>query len=211
MVRTRPSSRITTPFPTRSVPRICAVNASSGISARSCTTASSAPSRSKRQSSGRGRISTGNCQSLFSAMKKSGPRGPILLEPRSGCRVEEVHVLHARGQEGALARPDARAAVRHDGDLLVADLHEELGLGAHRLDHHHLGGDAGAGKVQVLGADAVLHPLALGGTGARDGPAPPESFNKVIAIQTLEDVHGGGADELRDEQVYRPVVELERL
>src|SRR5262249_14714704 len=189
MVRTRPSSRITTPFPTRSVPRICAVNASSGTSARNCTTASSAPSRSKRQSSGRGRISTGNCQSLFSAMKKSGPRGPILLEARAGGGVEEVHVVHARGEEGALARPDARALVRHKGDRLVPYLDQELGLGAHRLDHHHFGGDAGGGKVQVLGADAVLHALPLGGTGAGDGPARSQSFNKVIEIHALEDVH----------------------
>ena len=48
MVRTSPSSRITTPLPVRSVPRIDAVNASSGTSARSATTPSSADLRSKR-------------------------------------------------------------------------------------------------------------------------------------------------------------------
>src|SRR6476661_7299833 len=128
MVRTRPSSRTTTPLPTRSVPRICAVNASSGISARSCTTASSAPSRSKRQSSGRGRISAGNCQSLFSAIRKVSEIGPeaILLEARAGGGVEKMHVLEARREERALARPDARAAMGHEGERLIRDLDQEL-------------------------------------------------------------------------------------
>src|SRR4051812_35555211 len=59
MVSTRPSSRITTPLPMRSVPRMGAVNASSGTADRIITTASSAASRSNFQSSGRGRISAG--------------------------------------------------------------------------------------------------------------------------------------------------------
>jgi hypothetical protein len=62
MVSTSPSSRRTMPLPTRSVPSSGAVKASSGMTARRCTTASSARSSSKRQSSGFGRSSWGNAQ-----------------------------------------------------------------------------------------------------------------------------------------------------
>src|SRR6267378_1659277 len=69
MVRTRPSSRMTTPLPMRSVPRMPAVNASSGTSARSNTIESSAPSRSNRASSVLGCISGGNAQLLRSDIR----------------------------------------------------------------------------------------------------------------------------------------------
>src|SRR2546425_1008486 len=68
MVSTSPSSRMTTPLPIRSVPRIPAVKASSGTSERKSTIESSAASRSKRNSSALGCISGGNAQLLRSAM-----------------------------------------------------------------------------------------------------------------------------------------------
>src|SRR6266850_5434699 len=68
MVSTSPSSRITTPLPIRSVPRIPAVKASSGTSERNSTIESSAASKSKRNSSALGCISGGNAQLLRSAM-----------------------------------------------------------------------------------------------------------------------------------------------
>src|SRR5262245_32302934 len=69
MVRTSPSSRMTTPLPMRSVPRMPAVNASSGTSARNSTIESSADSRSNRVCSRLGCISGGNAQLLRSAMR----------------------------------------------------------------------------------------------------------------------------------------------
>src|SRR5439155_19668893 len=76
MVRTSPSSRMTTPLPTRSVPRITAVKASSGTSERKSTIESSAASRSKRNSSALGCISGGNAQLLRSAMRISREISP---------------------------------------------------------------------------------------------------------------------------------------
>src|SRR5882762_186422 len=82
MVSTSPSSRMTTPLPIRSVPRIPAVNASSGTSARSSTIESSAASRSKRDSSGLGCISGGNAQSLRSPMGFPAKFSPFILWQR---------------------------------------------------------------------------------------------------------------------------------
>ena len=62
MVSTRPSSPMTTPLPVRSVPRIDAVNASSGTSARSATTAFIVAARSKRTSAAFGCRLGGNAQ-----------------------------------------------------------------------------------------------------------------------------------------------------
>src|SRR5258708_1729859 len=77
MVRTRPSSRMTMPLPARSVPRMDAVKASSGISERNCTTASSAGSRSNRNSSCCGCTPLGNAQLPCSAMNQSASYAPI--------------------------------------------------------------------------------------------------------------------------------------
>src|SRR5438067_12157178 len=68
MVRIKPSSRITTPLPARSVPSTDAENASSGISERSDTTASSTGPRSKRKPLAGGCNSGGKAQSVDSAM-----------------------------------------------------------------------------------------------------------------------------------------------
>src|SRR5256885_9482568 len=91
MVSTSPSSRMTTPLPIRSVPRIPAVKASSGTSERKSTIESSAASRSKRNSSALGCISGGNAQLLRSGMglpAKSRPafygRGRLRVSSRDG-------------------------------------------------------------------------------------------------------------------------------
>src|SRR3989442_14014085 len=68
MVRINPASRITTPLPARSVPSTDAENASSGISERSETTASSTGPRSKRKPLAGGCSSAGKAQSVDSAM-----------------------------------------------------------------------------------------------------------------------------------------------
>src|SRR5437867_1026341 len=81
MVRTSPSSRMTTPLPIRSVPRIPAVKASSGTSERNSTIESSAASRSKRNSSALGCISGGNAQLLRSAMGFPAKSRPFILWP----------------------------------------------------------------------------------------------------------------------------------
>src|SRR6185295_4426334 len=158
MVSTMPFSEITTPLPARSVPRIEAVNASSGISERTSTTASSACSRSKRQSSGFGRISFGNAQSFCSAMAI----GLVLLsDSKAARRVEQMDLRGLRREVHALPRPDAGAAVGHHRQVLAADLHQGLGLGAHRLDHLDLRGDAAFLQREVLGADAIGDALAF--------------------------------------------------
>src|SRR5437867_6191714 len=79
MVSTSPSSRMTTPLPIRSVPRIPAVKASSGTSERNSTIESSAASRSKRNSSALGCISGGNAQLLRSAMGFPAKSRPFIL------------------------------------------------------------------------------------------------------------------------------------
>src|SRR5882672_2711791 len=79
MVSTSPSSRMTTPLPMRSVPRIPAVKASSGTSERSSTMESSTASRSKRNSSALGCISGGNAQLLRSAMGLSAKSSSFIL------------------------------------------------------------------------------------------------------------------------------------
>ena len=116
MVSTRPSSRMTTPLPTRSVPSSGAVNASSGITARSCTTASSA--RRGRSASPR-------------AWAQLGGKGPVLLfrhgsilrlEAHAAGGVEKVRVLGVRRERDPVARAGRRAAVGGDGEGLAADL-----------------------------------------------------------------------------------------
>src|SRR6266849_6374632 len=79
MVSTSQTSRMTTPLPIRSVPRIPAVKASSGTSERNSTIESSAASRSKRNSSALGCISGGNAQLLRSAMGFPAKSRPFIL------------------------------------------------------------------------------------------------------------------------------------
>src|SRR6266571_2561873 len=88
MVSTSPSSRMTTPLPTRSVPRIPAVKASSGTSERNSTIESSAASRSKGDSSALGCISGGNAQLLKSAMGFPAKFSPFILwQSRPSCQL----------------------------------------------------------------------------------------------------------------------------
>ena len=79
-MRTRPSSRITTPLPVRSVPSIDAVNASSGTSARSPTTLSSADLRSNATSPCVGCNAGGNAQRVRSVT--NWPFGAIARQRR---------------------------------------------------------------------------------------------------------------------------------
>src|SRR3979490_367173 len=101
MVSTSPSSRMTTPLPIRSVPRIPAVKASSGTSERNSTIESSAASRSKRNSSALGCISGGNAQLLRSGMgfpAKSRPLfyGRARLRVSSRAIIFPVHSSSSR-------------------------------------------------------------------------------------------------------------------
>src|SRR6266478_2826146 len=79
MVSTSPSSRMTTPLPIRSVPRIPAVKASSGTSERNSTIESNAAAMSKRNSSSLGCISGVNAQLLRSAMGFPAKSRPFIL------------------------------------------------------------------------------------------------------------------------------------
>ena len=69
----QPALSITTPLPARSVPKIEAVNASLGISARTATTDASARSRSNAHSSGRGCAVSGIAHSVSSLNRSSSP------------------------------------------------------------------------------------------------------------------------------------------
>ena len=157
MVSTRPSSRITTPLPTRSVPRSGAVNASSGISARSSTTASSArveveaPVLGPRPHLGR------ELTSLFFAMSHSDSDSTSRWRRRRGARAPACGARDTRRPGPRCERPWVVTRER----AMPADLHQQLGLGAHRLDHHDLGRDAGRPQVDVLRPDAVFHALAF--------------------------------------------------
>src|SRR5216683_1610116 len=89
MVSTSPSSRMTTPLPIRSVPRIPAVKASSGTSERNSTIESSAASRSKRKSSALGCIAGGNAQLLRSAMGFPAEFSPFILwQSPASCQLQ---------------------------------------------------------------------------------------------------------------------------
>src|SRR5512134_1713641 len=163
MVSTRPSSRITTPLPARSVPRICAVNASSGISARTRTTAPSAASRSKRQSSGCGRSSAGNAQSVGSltAPPWSRPWWPLL---RGGARESRPRTTRLRGATH-LRRPLPRPCryLRVAARLRARAL-DHCALHALRGAFHHadLAGELGAFLDLDLGVADLSGNLASG-------------------------------------------------
>src|SRR5260221_4537024 len=150
---------MTMPLPIRSVPSSGAVNASSGTTARSCTTASRARSRSKRQSSGLGRSSAGKAQFCSLAMDRFYW---VRLQAQAAGGVEKMRVLRVRRERDPIAGGGRRAAVGRDGEGLAADLHHQLGLGAHRLDHHGFRGDPAA-QIEIDGADGIFYTFALAG------------------------------------------------
>src|SRR5258706_8450929 len=157
MVRTRPSSRMITPLPMRSVPRIPAVKASSGTSARNNTSESSAVSRSNETAAGSGCISRGNAQLPDSAMRS----------PACGIFTEQGFA-EAVPQDVAVARRQhERQRFRLD-----LDLEEKRAAGATQirarqsqvviaLDHAGFGEPARAGDGCEIGAACgvgFLHP-----------------------------------------------------
>ena len=64
-------------------------------------------------------------------------------------------------------------------------------------------------SVEVHRADAVADALAFAGFGVAR-PPNAQGLDHAVPVDAVEDVHRGRADELRDEEVRRPVVELER-
>src|SRR5258708_30853327 len=121
----------------RSVPSSGAVKASSGISERSSTTESSAVSRSKRQSSGFGRISTGKAH-CCSAIPEYYFLKRRKLEAATRRCIEDVRMLGFGRQGDPVAGVHGAAPVGLQREGGVADLYDQLGLGAHRLDDQHL-------------------------------------------------------------------------
>src|SRR3954452_19901109 len=93
------------------------------------------------------------------------PRRPCpygLYEPLAGLLVEQVHDPGVGPDMDGLAGT-CRDALAEDADhLLVAALDHDLGLGAHRLDHHDLDRHALRCGQEMLRADAVDRGLARG-------------------------------------------------
>src|SRR5260221_6454252 len=86
-----------------------------------------------------------------------------LLDSKAARGVEQVGVLRGGPKKHFVARAGRGAAVAYHGEGLLLHLDEEFGLGAHRLDHHHFGRDAGGGELEMLRADAVFQHLTLNG------------------------------------------------
>src|SRR4029453_4351768 len=101
-----------------------------------------------------------------------------------------MRVLRLGGEEKALTRSRVRTAVSDQRKGLALDLDEELGLGAHRFDHHHLGWNIGIPEIDMLGTDAVFHALPLARARARNGPAGAQRVHASVSEGALEDIHG---------------------
>src|SRR5581483_4368517 len=109
-------------------------------------------------------------------------------EPAAARRIEKVGLPGPEAHD--LARPEVVPLAHDGGDLGAVDLAVDLRVGAGRLDHDHLGGEALARDVEVLGAHAEEHVAAVAALG--------------------QEVHGGRPDEAGDEEVAGIGVELER-
>src|SRR5690242_3031273 len=135
-----------------------------------------------------------------------------------------LHVEHVdhRGidaQRDPVAGIDHRPSVRHQHELGLSRLDQELRLRPRRLHDHDLARD-GTGRIaacqlQVLRPDPVRHSLTVRARGVAQGPAhPTRGFHMrsaaVPAYRPLDYVHRRRTDELRHEQVPRPVIELQR-
>src|SRR6266851_1727444 len=113
-----------------------------------------------------------------------------------------------------VARLELMALAKHGDDVLVRQLRDHLDLGAGRLDHLDLGLGAVIGEGEMLGPDAAhdAAPIPPRGRGERQAqaPRPFELREAVGAHRAAQKIHRRRADEAGDEQIVRPVVELER-
>ncbi len=96
------------------------------------------------------------------------------------------------------------AAVGLEYHLRRADLRDDFGLGAGRLDHHDFGGHAPVRDVQMLGAHTQHHCLAI--AAGRAGSRPAHAVGgfdyaraALAAHRAFDDVHRRRTDELRAE------------
>src|SRR2546421_5253258 len=172
MVRIRPSSRMTTPFPVRSVPSIDAVNASSGTSARSATTALSAAERSKSTSPARGWSSRGNAHSSFAVIEMAAVYGSddngyqLNLAQPSALPLAQARYNRPKSFEGARERSWHRGAddvpLRFHGEQLATlrgRLIALVLLGGFALSGHHACGRVARGIAE----DALFKAVRIGG------------------------------------------------
>src|SRR5256885_3348603 len=149
MVSTSPSSRMTTPLPIRSVPRIPAVKASSGTSERKSTIESSAASRSKRNSSALGCISGGNAQLLRSAMGISREISPSFYG-RARLRVSSRAII---SRYTLLVKDGHEHSHQHRDGFQSKDLADFRRQGEAGRDHAHT--ELGASIGTILAAAAL--------------------------------------------------------
>ncbi len=89
-------------------------------------------------------------------------RAKVGLEPLPGGGIEQMDAGRVRRERDGLAGPRVGAAMRGNDERSVRHLHHQLGFRAHRLNHHHFGGDGAlAADRDVFGSQAVLHRLAF--------------------------------------------------
>src|SRR2546421_5084880 len=150
MVRTSPSAPMTVPCPMRSVPRMAAVNASSGISACTRTTHWSAAARSNRSCSGLGCRRGGKAQLLVSAIggaaeEQVGGQHIQRLEPAAHVAEDPLQVLQYAGRE--LVHEERAARLEHITGLAQDALAQGCRNGAE--------GDAGDDVARLAVAELV--------------------------------------------------------
>src|SRR5688500_7965716 len=85
----------------------------------------------------------------------------FLVEALTAGLVEHVRVLGIDAELHGVVGLGLCAPVHHQRELRIAHLHQQLGLGAGRFDHEHLGADAVGAQAEVAGPDAVAHRLAI--------------------------------------------------
>src|SRR6218665_12250 len=85
----------------------------------------------------------------------------------AGLPVEQVHIPDVDPQPHGLPGPGVNAAVHQQHQFVLAHLHQQFGLGAGGLDHHHLrvnvrvSAAACRSKRDVARPDAVVHGLPV--------------------------------------------------
>src|SRR6266851_10349414 len=137
------------------------------------------------------------------------------IQSFSGRLVEQMHEPWIGLEPDLVARLEFEALAEHRDDVLAAELGDDLKLGAGRLHHLDFGLGAVVGDGEMLGADAVDGGPAVGTRrrsveGERDPVWPGERGRTIEADRAAQEIHRRRADEARDEQVVRPVIELER-